>query len=80
MAFPTAVNSQITDAITQANVKVLGDAPAQAMGSVFQAMAHSIGIIFENAANQQQQNFTLSQAVTTRCVQVLLGDRAGPAK
>ncbi len=79
MAFPTAVNSQITDAITQANVKVLGDAPAQAMGSVFQAMAHSIGIIFENAANQQQQNFTLSQAVTTRCVQVLLGDRAGSA-
>jgi hypothetical protein len=79
MAFPTAVNSQITDAITQANVKVLGDAPAQAMGSVFQAMAHSIGLVFESAANQQQQNFTLSQAVTTRCVQVLLGDRAGPA-
>jgi hypothetical protein len=42
-------------------------------------MAHSIGLIFESAANQQQQNFTLSQAVTTRCVQVLLGDRAGPA-
>jgi hypothetical protein len=78
MAFPTSVNSQITDAITQANVKVLGDAPAQAMGSVFQAMAHSIGIIFENAASQQQQNFTLSQAVTTLCAQVLLGDRAAP--
>ena len=27
MAFPTAVNSQITDAVTQTNVKVLGDAP-----------------------------------------------------
>ena len=80
MAIPTAVNGQITDAITQANVKVLGDAPAQAMGSVFQAMAHSIGIIFENAANQQQQNFTLAQAVTTRCMEVLLGDGAGPAK
>ncbi len=79
MAIPTALNGQITDAITQANVKVLGDAPAQAMGSVFQAMAHSTGIIFENAANQQQQNFTLSQAVTTRCVQLLLGDAAPPA-
>ena len=27
MAFPTAVNDQITDSVTQANVKVLGDAP-----------------------------------------------------
>lgn len=26
MALPTAVNSQITDAVTQANVKVVGDA------------------------------------------------------
>ena len=28
MAFPTAVNSQITDSVSQANTKVLGDAPA----------------------------------------------------
>ena len=27
MAIPTAVNGQITDAVTQTNVKVLGDAP-----------------------------------------------------
>jgi hypothetical protein len=79
MALPTSVNGQITDAITQANVKVLGDAPALAMGSVFQAMAHSIGIVFENAGNQQQQSFTLSQAVATRCTRALLGSRAGPA-
>ena len=29
MAFPTHVNSQITDSITQANTQVLGDAPAR---------------------------------------------------
>ncbi|OWQ63588.1 glycerol-3-phosphate dehydrogenase, partial [Stenotrophomonas maltophilia] len=28
MAFPTAVNSQITDSVSQVNTKVLGDAPA----------------------------------------------------
>lgn len=28
MAFPTAVNSQITDAVTQSNVEVVGEAPA----------------------------------------------------
>jgi hypothetical protein len=31
MAIPAPVNGQITDAVTQANVKVLGDAPAMAM-------------------------------------------------
>jgi hypothetical protein len=69
-AFPS---SQITDSITQANVKILGDAPAMALGAVYQALAHSLGITFENAASAQQQNATLAQAVTTRCVQVLLG-------
>jgi len=41
MAFPTAVNSQITDSVTQANVQVLGDAPATAMGNLFQATAQT---------------------------------------
>ena len=30
MTLPTPVNSQITDAVTQANVKVIADAPAMA--------------------------------------------------
>ena len=75
MAFPTAVNSQITDAVTQANVKVLGDAPAMAMGSLYQAVAQAIANAAQNATNAQQQNFVLAEAVTTRCVQTLLGDR-----
>lgn len=62
MAFPTAVNSQITDSITQANVKVLGEAPAMAMGSIYQSLAHSTGILFENAVAAQQQQNTLAQA------------------
>ncbi len=73
MAFPTAVNDQITDSVTQANVKVLGDAPAMAMGAVYQALAHSIGIMFENAVSAQQQSNQLAQAVTTKCVQALTG-------
>ncbi|MBO6804758.1 MAG: RebB family R body protein, partial [Thalassospira sp.] len=35
MADNTPVNSQITDAVTQNNVKVLGEAPAHAMGLVY---------------------------------------------
>ena len=76
MAFPTSVNDQITDAITQANVKVLGDAPAMAMGNLYQAVAEALSHAAHNATNAQQQNFVLAEAVTTRCVQALLGGRA----
>lgn len=68
MAFPTAVNNQITDAVTQSNVKVIGEAPAMAMGSIYQAMAHSTGILFQNAVSAQQQQNILSQAATNQGV------------
>ncbi|KMM74145.1 R body protein RebB-like protein [Xanthomonas sp. NCPPB 1128] len=68
MAFPTAVNDQITDAVTQSNVKVIGEAPAFAMASIYQSMAHSTGILFENAVSAQQQQNTLAQAAANQGV------------
>ena len=68
MAIPTAVNDQITDAVTQANVKVLAESPAMAMGAIYQTMAHSTGILFENAVSAQQQQNTLTQATTNQGV------------
>ena len=68
MAFPTSVNDQVTDAVTQSNVKVLAEAPAMAMGSLYQSLAHSTGIMFENSVSAQQQATVLAQAVTTTCV------------
>ena len=65
------VNSQITDAITQANVKNLGDAPAMAMAHIYQTMAHSTGIMFENAVNAQHQLNMASQAATIQGVSEL---------
>lgn len=65
---PDTVNPQITDAVTQANVKVLGDAPAIAMGTIYQTMAHSTGILFENAVNAQQQQNSLAQAAANQGV------------
>lgn len=73
MAFPTAVNDQITDSVTQSNVKVLAEAPAIAMGSLYQAASHSMGVAFENAVSHQQQAAILAQAVTTQCVATLFG-------
>jgi Killing trait len=68
MAFPTSVNDQVTDAVTQSNVKVVGEAPAMAMGSLYQTMAHSTGILFENSVSAQQQQNTLTQAATNQGV------------
>ncbi len=67
-AFPTSVNDQITDAVTQSNVKVIGEAPAIALGNVYQTAAHSTGLMFENAINNQNQQNTLGQAATTQGV------------
>ena len=68
MAIPTPVNGQITDAVTQANVKVLGDSPAMAMGAIYQSLAHSTGILYENAASSQQQLAIAGQAATNQGV------------
>ncbi len=77
MAFPTSVNSQITDAVTQSNVQVLGDAPAQALGALYQACAQALSLAAHNATAAQQQSAILAQAVTTRCVQSLLSSDVG---
>jgi hypothetical protein len=65
MADNTAVNSQITDSVTQVNTKVLGDAPAIAMGNLFQAMAQALSLSALNSANAQQQSNMAAQATTT---------------
>jgi hypothetical protein len=64
----TTVNPIITDAVTQSNVKVVGEAPAMALGNVYQSAAHSTGIMFENAVNAQSQQNILAQTATTQGV------------
>jgi hypothetical protein len=64
----TVVSEQITDAVTQSNVKVVGEAPAMAMALVYQTMSHSTGLMFENAVNSQNQQNILGQTATTQGV------------
>ncbi|AKJ00545.1 killing trait domain-containing protein [Archangium gephyra] len=71
MATPTAVNDQITDSVTQANVKVLGDSPAMSLSHIYQTMAQSTGLSFQNAAAAQQQMNMSSQAATVQGVNLL---------
>lgn len=72
MAFPTSVNDQITDSISQANTKVLGDAPAVAMGNLFVVTGQALSNAAHNATNNQQQSYVTMQASTTQGVSTLL--------
>ncbi len=58
------VNREITDAVTASNTKVVADAPAMAMGAVYQSLAHAQGLMFENAVTAQQQQALLAEAAT----------------
>ncbi|SLN57771.1 RebB family R body protein [Oceanibacterium hippocampi] len=71
MAGDTPVNSQITDSVTQANVKVLGDAPAESMGTVYQVFAQTVGVSMQNAVGNQQNANTIDTAITTQGVNLL---------
>ncbi len=68
----TTVNPQITDAVTQSNVKVLGEAPAVAMGSLYQTISNSVAMAAANSVNAQQQSNIVYQAATVMCVKSLL--------
>jgi hypothetical protein len=62
------VNPQIIDAITQTNVKVLAEAPAMAMGSVYQTIGNSVAMAAANAVYAQQQANVTYRAATTLSV------------
>jgi 4-hydroxyphenylpyruvate dioxygenase-like putative hemolysin len=71
MAFPTSVNSQITDSVTQANTQVLAIAPAVAMANLYQATAQALANAAHNATSSQQQTNVTAQAATTMGVTTL---------
>ena len=71
MAFPTSVNSQITDSVTQANVQVLGSSPAVAVANLYQATAQALANAAHNATMAQQQSNILAQAATNAGVALL---------
>ena len=72
MAQETPVNAQITDAVTQNNVKVLAEAPAQAMALVYQTAAHSLALAMENAQQAQGGLLQIGNAVTSSAVTMIM--------
>jgi len=71
MSFPTAVNSQITDSVSQVNTKVLGDAPATAMGNFMIATSQALSNAAHNATTGQMQTNVTAQAAMTQGISTL---------
>ena len=67
------MNPQVTDAVTQSNVKVLGEAPAEAVAVATQALAHAVSLAMENATQtqggMQQVNNTSTAAIMAMILQ-----------
>ncbi len=78
MSQPESVNGAVIDSVTQANVKVLGNAPAQALGNLYIATSQALSNAAQNATHAQQQAFITSQAATTQGVMSLLSLEAEP--
>lgn len=60
MSDKTAVNDQITDAVTQTNVKVLGESPAVAIASQILSLSHAHSMMAYNAVSSQHHSQLLS--------------------
>jgi hypothetical protein len=66
-----SVNRQVTDSITEVNTLVLGDAPAQAMATLYQTSAASAGIAMQNAVHAQSNQNAINIATTAEAIQML---------
>jgi len=64
----TTVSSQITDAVTQVNVKVVAESPAVAISRFIRPQPVRTGLMIENAVNAQNNQNILAQAATTQGV------------
>lgn len=70
---PDHVSRQVTDAITQTNVKILGEAPGMSMGMLYQATFQALANAAHNATAAQQNSNLILQVTTTQGVALLLG-------
>jgi hypothetical protein len=66
------VNSMVSDAVTQADVIVVGAAPPMAMASLYQTLANAVAMATINAVYAQQQANIIHQAATAMEVAYLL--------
>ena len=67
----TTVSTQVTDAVTQANVKVLAESPAMSLSNLYQTISQSLSLSAQNTVTSQQQSNIVHQTTTTQGVSLL---------
>ena len=73
---PTVVNGAIIDAVSATNTKVLAEAPAMAMGSLYQTIGNSVAMAAANSVYAQQQANVTCQAANTLGITKLFSQNA----
>ncbi len=71
MSEEKTTNSQVTDSVTQANTKVVGETPAMAMGNQPQANAQEADTPGKSTTTTSTQTGMTAQAATTMGVATL---------
>lgn len=67
------VNEQVTDSVAQTNTFVLGESPAQALGSLYQVVAHANGMAMQNSVTNQQNLNQLNPVIIADAIKILSG-------
>ncbi|MGD0190321.1 MAG: RebB family R body protein [Rhizomicrobium sp.] len=65
------VNKQITDAVVQTNVKLVGEGPAEAVSVAAQALSHAISLAMENATQTQGGMQQVSNTATAAMITLI---------
>jgi hypothetical protein len=68
------VNPQITDAVTQTNVKILGESPAQAVSMALQANSHATSLAMQNATQAQGNIQQVANTASSRIVALIVAE------
>lgn len=67
------VNTKITDTVSQTNAVVLGEAPAQAMGTLYQVASHANGMAMQNAVANQHNLNQLNSSIVAQAIAIING-------
>jgi killing trait domain-containing protein len=71
------VSPQVTDAITQALLLILGSGPSVAAFDSLLSVQQANGLMYHNAVANQQKTNLLGMAMTAKCVRYMMDPHSG---
>ncbi len=68
----TSINDQVTDAVAEAQAAVLGASETELKALGYRILVHSVTLAMQDAVAQQQQRYTLNNAITAAVSKAVL--------